>query len=71
MGQNYIYLLTKGHYINFYRLMFQRASDNMHILNNKIPISLPHPVLSHLLESSLQDNSNIMSNIEYDEVTAY
>ena len=44
-----------------------RAPDKMHIFISIIPISSLNPMFDHLLESSLRDDSNKLSNIGFGE----
>ena len=43
------------------------APDKVRIFISIMPISLPNPMLCHLLESSYQDDSNKWSNIGFGE----
>ena len=47
-----------------------RGSDTVHIFISKLPISSPHSMLDHLLESSHRDDSNKWSNMECSEEIA-
>ena len=45
----------------------KRAPDKVCISMSITPISLPNPMFDHLLESSYQDDSNKLSDIEFGE----